>query len=67
MSEVTKESIIAAAKTAAEQTGGVLSKTEFHRISGISDYHIYRHFPDGGWTEVQNSRASSDIRNTTTR
>ena len=52
MGEITRESIIEAAKAAAKQTGGVVSRPDFKRITGISDHHIYRHFPDGGWNEV---------------
>lgn len=52
MAEQTRESIIEAAKAAAIQTGGVLSRVDFERLSGVSDYHLYRMFPDGGWTEV---------------
>ena len=52
MGEVTRESIIEAAKVAGLQCGGVLSRSEFERLSGISQYHLYRIFPDGGWSEV---------------
>jgi hypothetical protein len=53
MAEQTRESIIEAAKVAAAQTGGVLSRTEFVRLSGISLHSLYSLFPDGGWSEVQ--------------
>ncbi len=53
MGEITRESIIEAAKAAAAQTGGVVSRVDFKRITGIGDYHVYRHFPEGGWSEVQ--------------
>jgi hypothetical protein len=50
----TREGIIQAAKRAAEELrSSVLSRRDFTRSTGISDYHIYRLFPDGGWTEVR--------------
>lgn len=53
MAEQTRESIIEAAKAAAAQTGGVVSRTDFVRLSGVSQYHLYHLFPDGGWSEVR--------------
>jgi hypothetical protein len=53
MGEQTRESIIEAAKAAALQKGDTISRSDFMRHSGISSYHLYRLFPDGGWSEVQ--------------
>ncbi len=52
-SQRTRDDIVQAARKAAEQTGSRwLSKREFVRLTGISEYFIYRLFPDGGWSEV---------------
>jgi hypothetical protein len=51
--EVTRENILDAAKLAARKAKGPLSRHDFERLSGISNYHIYRLFPEGGWTEVK--------------
>jgi hypothetical protein len=51
--ELTREQIVEAAKRAAEQAGGPLSRNEFERLTGISQYHVYRAFPEGGWSEVK--------------
>src|SRR5688572_1334162 len=53
MSDITRETIIEAAKAAAAQNGGSVSRSEFTRLSGIGSHHVYRLFPDGGWNEVQ--------------
>jgi hypothetical protein len=53
MAEVTRESIIEAAKCVAAQSDGPISRTDFERLSGISQYFIYRLFPLGGWSEVK--------------
>jgi hypothetical protein len=53
MMEITRESIIRAAKEAQDKAGAPISRADFERISGISQYHIYRAFPDGGWSEVK--------------
>lgn len=53
MGEVTREQIIAAARHLAGENGAsTLSRSEFERRSGISQYHIYKLFPEGGWLEV---------------
>jgi hypothetical protein len=52
MAEVTRESIVDAAKQAARKTGGLLSRADFERLTGISEHHIYKLFPDGGWLEL---------------
>ena len=53
MNEVTRESIVDAARAAFAQTSGTLSVKEFVRISGLSREALYRLFPDGGWTKVR--------------
>jgi hypothetical protein len=53
MTEITREVIIEAAKEAQSKFKAPISKKDFERISGISEYHIYRLFPDGGWSEVK--------------
>jgi len=53
MAEVTRASIVDAARRAAEGVGGPMSRSDFQRITGISQYHVYRLFPDGGWSEVK--------------
>ena len=53
MSEYTKDSIVAAAKEAARKAGPALSRGDFERLTGISQYYIYRAFPEGGWLEVK--------------
>jgi hypothetical protein len=53
MSEITPEVIIEAAKQAAAKQDGPLSRADFERITGISQYHIYKAFPEGGWSEVK--------------
>jgi hypothetical protein len=53
MQEVTRKAIIEAAKAAEAKAGAPISRADFERMSGISQYHIYRAFPDGGWSEVK--------------
>ena len=53
MAEVTRESIIEAARTAAAQQQRPLTRADFSRLTGIGPFHLYRCFPDGGWSEVQ--------------
>jgi hypothetical protein len=53
IAELTREDILTAAREAAAQSGAsVLSRKEFERLTKISQYHIYKHFPGGGWSEV---------------
>jgi hypothetical protein len=52
MPALTREEIIEAAKRGAAECGGVLSRADFERRSGISQHQLYKAFPDGGWTEV---------------
>jgi hypothetical protein len=53
MAEITRDTIIEAAKRIAADSGATLTKTDFVRLSGIGEYHIYRLFPEGGWSEVR--------------
>jgi hypothetical protein len=53
MANWTRELIVAAAKETAAKAGGPLSVTEFLARSGITNYRIYRLFPEGGWTAVR--------------
>jgi hypothetical protein len=49
----TRERIVEAAKEAAGKSGGPLSRREFSRRFGVSQYQIYHLFPESGWTEVR--------------
>ena len=51
--EITRQTIIEAAKRAETEAGGPISRPDFERLTGISQYHIYRLFPEGGWSEVK--------------
>ena len=51
--EITRETIIDAAKRAETEAGAPISRPDFERLTGISQYHIYRLFPEGGWSEVK--------------
>jgi hypothetical protein len=53
MPELTRESLIEAAKSAAEKTGPDLSRADFLRVTGITDHQIARLFPEGRWSEVK--------------
>ncbi len=53
MAELTRDDLIEAAKSAATRADGPLSRPDFERITGISQYHIYRLFPEGGWSELK--------------
>lgn len=53
MREITKESIIDEAKAASAKIDGPLSRPIFESLTGISQYHIYKLFPKGGWSEVK--------------
>src|ERR687889_632601 len=52
MSEVSRDTVIRAAKRAAQEAGSGLSRPKFEQQTGISQYHIYKLFP-GGWSEVK--------------
>jgi hypothetical protein len=51
--ELTRESIIEAAKAAAEKSGPDLSRADFMRATGISEHQINRLFPAGRWSELK--------------
>jgi hypothetical protein len=53
MDDITREKIVEAAKYAASEAGKNLSRSDFERITGISQYHIYKFFPKDGWKEVK--------------
>ncbi len=53
MPEITRQMIIDAAKRTEIETGGPISRSDFVRLTGITQYHIYRLFPEGGWAEVK--------------
>lgn len=53
MVEHTRDSLIEAAKRAYSDAQHPLSRPDFERITGISQYHIYRLFPQGGWSELK--------------
>lgn len=53
MAEITRDTIIEAARKAAGEIGEALTREDFVRLSGISLHHLYRHFPEGGWSEVR--------------
>jgi hypothetical protein len=53
MAEATRDSIVEAAKSAAAQVGPSMSRADFERATGISQYYVYRLFPEGGWSEVK--------------
>jgi hypothetical protein len=50
---LTRESIIEAARAVAKDFEGSPSKADFVRLTGIGEYHLWRLFPDGGWTKVR--------------
>jgi hypothetical protein len=52
-STVTRESIIEAARAVAKNCEATLSKTDFIRLTGIGEHHIWRLFPEGGWTKIR--------------
>jgi hypothetical protein len=51
--DITREDLINAAKRAAAEASGPLSRSDFVRVSGITEYLIYRLFPEGGWSELR--------------
>lgn len=52
MSKYSREDIVDAAKKAVKQNDGILSRSDFQRLTGINQSHIYALFPEGGWSEV---------------
>ena len=53
MAELTRNDLVEAAKSADAGVQRPLSRSDFERITGISQYHIYRLFPEGGWSELK--------------
>jgi hypothetical protein len=53
MAEWTRDTIVEATKRVASECNGPLSKSEFCQRSVANDYHTYRLFPEGGWTEIR--------------
>ena len=53
MAGLTREDLIAAARRASEGSGKTLTRREFVKSSGISEWHINRLFPEGRWTELR--------------
>jgi hypothetical protein len=49
----TRESIIEAARAVEKDCGAALSKADFMRLTGIGEHHIWRLFPEGGWTKIR--------------
>jgi hypothetical protein len=53
MPELTREELVDSARKAAAQGSAPLTRDLFERRTGISQYHLYRLFPEGGWSEVK--------------
>jgi hypothetical protein len=53
MTEHTRDSIVEAAKQAAARAARPISRADFTRLTGIGQHHIYRLFPEGGWSELK--------------
>jgi hypothetical protein len=53
MKEYTRDEIIEAARNAAAKSNGQLSRRDFIRITGISEYQINKLFPEGRWTAIK--------------
>jgi len=53
MKSLSREEIIQEAKKASELQDYPLSRSDFIRLTGISEYHIYKCFPNGGWGELK--------------
>jgi len=54
MKDITRDEIIEAARRAAAESDDPLSRSDFIRRTGISEWQINRFFPKGRWTEVKN-------------
>jgi len=52
MYKYTKEDLINAAKQAYKKSGGMLSRKDFVRVTGIREWFIDNLFPTGGWSEL---------------
>lgn len=53
--EKRRQQLIDLAANAAANNGGVLSRSDFVRLTGVNTRQIYYLFPDGGWTEILQS------------
>ena len=53
MAHLTQDDLINSVRSVSDKVQDPLSREVFERISGISQYHIYRLFPDGGWSELK--------------
>ena len=51
MSEFTEADLIQAVQRASKRQERPVSRSDFERISGISQHQVYRLFPDGGWSD----------------
>ena len=52
MEEYTRESLIEKARELALSHDGPLTRDDFTKSTGISEYFIKKEFPDGGWREL---------------
>ena len=52
LSEWTRESFVAAVRALTESRGRPVSQKEFLRENDLGSHHLYKLFPDGGWSEV---------------
>ena len=53
ISQFTEAGLIQAVQHASSEQEHPLSRSDFERISGISQHHIYRLFPHGGWSKLK--------------
>ncbi len=53
MNKFMEADLIRAAQRASKKQQGPLSRSDFVRVSGISEHHISRLFPDGGWSDLK--------------
>jgi hypothetical protein len=51
--DLTRNNLVEAAKRAYDEAQVPMSRADFERLTGISQYHIYRLFPEGGWSELK--------------
>jgi len=53
MSDLTREDIVKAARDAAQESDEPLTRRDFIRRTGITEWQINRLFPEGRWTEIR--------------
>ncbi len=53
MADLRREDIVEAARNAARENGEPLTRREFVRRTGITEWQINRLFPEGRWTEIR--------------